>query len=85
MVQLEKKILCHVINYTTARDQLHHIAPLVSYLLCNTTVVYAYTVVCLYVLHVLISMTSPLYHYTAILTCDIYNNKIWCVLLGDYS
>ena len=26
-------ILHHVINYTTARDQLHHIAPLVSYLL----------------------------------------------------
>ena len=31
-------ILHHMINYTAARDQLHHIAPLVSYLLCAAVV-----------------------------------------------
>ena len=32
MVQLGRIILRHVINYTVARDQLHHIASLMSYL-----------------------------------------------------
>ena len=32
MVQLGRIILRHVINYMAARDQLHHIAPLMSYL-----------------------------------------------------
>ena len=33
MVQLGRITLRQVINYTAARDQLHHIVPLVSYLL----------------------------------------------------
>ena len=32
----EELMLCHVISYTTKRDQLHHIAPLKSYLLWDT-------------------------------------------------